>query len=84
MKTCEEENNIVDSWKQEATRLLRAELALSGVSLKTLSQRLESCESVTISPKSLSNRIGAGSFSMAFFMQCMSVLDKKIVVTEKK
>ena len=83
MKTEQEDNNTIDVWKQEATRLLRAELALSGVTLTILSKRLESCEGITISAKSLSNRIGAGSFSMAFFMQCMSVLGKKTMAIEK-
>ncbi len=65
-------------WQLEARRLLRAELARRGVTYKALSRALEDI-GVDETPKALSNKIGRGSFGFDFFLQCMHVLDIKVV-----
>jgi hypothetical protein len=61
-------------WKQEARRLLRAQLALKDLTYKGLSRALLSV-GIDESPKALANKISRGTFSFSFFLQCMRALD---------
>ncbi|MBT9538306.1 DUF6471 domain-containing protein [Thiobacillus sp.] len=65
-------------WKQEARRLLRAQLALKDVTYKGLSRALLSV-GVDENPKALANKIIRGTFSFSFFLQCMRALDVDVV-----
>lgn len=65
-------------WKQEARRLLRAQLALKDVTYKGLSRALLSV-GVDEEPKVLANKIARGTFSFSFFLQCMRALDIDVV-----
>jgi hypothetical protein len=65
-------------WKQEARRLLRAQLALKDVTYKGLSRALLSV-GVDEEPKALANKIARGTFSFSFFLQCMRALDIEVV-----
>ncbi len=65
-------------WKQEARRLLRAQLALKDVTYKGLSRALLSV-GVDENPKALANKIVRGTFSFSFFLQCMRALDIDVV-----
>lgn len=65
-------------WKQEARRLLRAQLALKDVTYKGLSRALLSV-GVDENPKALANKIVRGTFSFSFFLQCMRALDIEVV-----
>lgn len=65
-------------WKQEARRLLRAQLALKDVTYKGLSRALLSV-GVDENPKALANKITRGTFSFSFFLQCMRALDVDVV-----
>ena len=65
-------------WKQEARRLLRAQLAIKDVTYKGLSRALLSV-GVDENPKALANKIVRGTFSFSFFLQCMRALDIDVV-----
>lgn len=69
---------IPQDWQKEARRLLRAQLALKDMGYKELSRALESV-GVEEGAKALSNKIGRGTFSFSFFLQCMRALDIKVV-----
>lgn len=61
-------------WNREARRLLKAELARREVGYKALSRALEKY-GIQEDPKVLSTKINRGTFSFAFFLQCMRALD---------
>lgn len=74
----------MDSWNLEAKRLLKAELARSGVSYKVLVARLETL-GIADNESAIANRIARGKFSFAFFLQCMRALGVDTVrVAERK
>lgn len=60
-------------WSREARRVLKAELAKCDASYKTLSRALEEL-GIEENPKALSTKINRGTFSFAFFLQCMRAL----------
>jgi hypothetical protein len=61
-------------WQREARRILQVELARKDIGYKELSRALEAACGVDIDPKALSNKVGRGTFSFAFFLQCMKAL----------
>jgi hypothetical protein len=61
-------------WQREARRQLQVELARKDIGYKELSRALENVCGVDIEPKALSNKVGRGTFSFAFFLQCMRAL----------
>lgn len=61
-------------WQREARRLLQVELARKDIGYKELSRVLETACDVDIDPKALSNKVGRGTFSFVFFLQCMKAL----------
>lgn len=65
-------------WQLDARRLLRAQLALKDMGYKELSRALETL-GIEESPKVLSNKINRGTFSFAFFLQCMRALGIRTV-----
>lgn len=68
----------MDEWNRTATCLLRAELERRQVSFKDLSRRLKPL-GICLEGPQLSNKINRGSFSFAFFLQCMRVLNVDVV-----
>lgn len=60
-------------WEGEAKRLLKAELARTGVSHKVLVARLEAM-GIEDNTAALASRITRGKFSFVFFLQCMRAL----------
>lgn len=60
-------------WEAEAKRILKAELARSGIRYKVLASRLESL-GVEDNESAIASRISRGKFSFAFFLQCMRAL----------
>jgi hypothetical protein len=71
-------------WEAEAKRLLKAELARSGVSYKMLAVKLEAL-GVNDSEAAIANRISRGKFSFVFFLQCMRALGvDEVRVAERK
>jgi hypothetical protein len=63
---------VVD-WNAEARRLLRAELARREVSYKKLVLLLEGI-GVAETERAIANKLSRGTFSFAFFIQCMKAL----------
>ncbi len=63
----------VHSWEDEARSTLRSYMRRHNVSFKTLAARLEE-RGVKDSQVNLSNKVGRGKFSFAFFMQCCDAM----------
>lgn len=56
-----------------AKRILRGELARSGVTYKVLAKRLAAM-GILESHTAIANRVSRGRFTFVFFLQCMSAL----------
>jgi len=65
-------------WNLAARRMLRIELARKDISYKQLSSLLEKI-GVDETTSAIRNKLARGTFSLAFFLQCMWVLDRKTV-----
>ena len=61
------------NWSREARRILRAEIALKDIGFKELSRALEA-EGAYVDAKVLATKISRGTFSFAFFLQCLRAL----------
>lgn len=72
MATLKSESTPHD-WEAEAKRVLKAELARAGVSHKVLVARFEAM-GIEDTVGGVSSRIARGTFSFAFFLQCMRAL----------
>jgi len=57
----------------EARVLLKREMEAAGVGYAELSEALL-LQGLCLSPKVLSNKVNRGTFTMAFFLQCMALL----------
>lgn len=53
---------------------MQVELARKDIGYKELARALKTICGVNIDPKTLSNKVGRGTFSFAFFLQCMKTL----------
>lgn len=63
-----------EKWCKEASRVLKARLVREGVSYTQLVQRLnDSGAGETYA--SVANKLSRGTFSFAFYLQCVSVLE---------
>lgn len=60
-------------WQQQARRLLKAELARKELSYKELARLLEGI-GVHETERSLQSKVGRGTFSFVFFLQCMKAI----------
>jgi hypothetical protein len=60
-------------WNSGAARLLKAEIAREGLTLARLAARLQRL-GLDETEASVKNKLYRGTFSMAFFMQCMQAL----------
>jgi hypothetical protein len=67
-----------DTWESRASRLVRARLALSGMSQKELAERL-SRNGRKVTAASINSKIARGTFSAAFFLEVLAVLGAKSV-----
>ena len=61
-------------WTVRAKNLIRSELTRKGVTYAQLSERLAAI-GVQENEKNVANKIGRGTFSMVFFMQCMEAIE---------
>ncbi|MDY0744788.1 DUF6471 domain-containing protein [Paucibacter sp. R3-3] len=61
-------------WEEQARNTLRAHMRQQHMSFKTLQVRLEAL-GVFDSQVNLSNKVGRGKFSYAFFLQCMEAMN---------
>ncbi len=60
-------------WNQKAKRLLKSELIKRGVSTSELAILLNN-EGIGETKSSIDSKISRGTFSAAFFIQCLSVI----------
>lgn len=74
--------NMTD-WNLQAKAILRAELARKDIGYKRLSQLLEDI-GVDESPSAITNKMSRGSFSFAFFLQCMKAIGRVHVQIDLK
>jgi hypothetical protein len=65
-------------WAKEATNILKAEMVRSGLSYNDMLEKLAKI-GIDEDYKSLANKIGRGTFSFIFFMQCMKAMGKNEV-----
>lgn len=65
-------------WNAGAARLLKAEIARAGITLAKLAQRLRRM-GLEETEASVKNKLYRGTFTLAFFMQCMQALGRQTV-----
>lgn len=65
-------------WSSAACNLLKSELARAGVGYEELVRRLAAI-GIEESYKGIAAKINRGTFSFAFFMQCMQALGQKTI-----
>jgi len=70
-----------DDWNKRATRIIKVELARADIGYEELIKRLEVI-GVTESYTGIAAKINRGTFSFAFFMQCMKALNQKNIRLE--
>ena len=64
------------SWEQEASNLLKAELARRGLNYQALHEHLAKI-GIDKSPQNLNKTINLGKFSLIFFLQCAKAMGLK-------
>ncbi|RII27336.1 MAG: hypothetical protein CXR31_08815 [Geobacter sp.] len=69
------------NWNETAKRLLKAELARRNISHKELAARLQS-HGVTITRASIDSKLSRGTFSAAFFLQCLTAIETRTLNLE--
>lgn len=60
-------------WEDQAAKLLKVELARSGISYKVLAAKLGGIGN-TETESAINSKINRGKYQMAFFLQCMHAL----------
>ena len=68
-----------DRWQNAAKDLLRTEMKRRGVSYEDLAHLMKDIGLVE-SSRALTNKVSRGTFSTAFFLQCMTALGVKSLV----
>ncbi len=63
-------------YQAKAKGLLKAEMARRNLSYEDLAEKLKGI-GVEESPKNLSNKVGRGSFTAGFMLQCLEVIGVK-------
>lgn len=64
---------VREEWETRAKNLLRGELKRRGITYATLAELLKEI-GIEENERNLSNKIGRGSFSVAFLLQCLHVI----------
>ena len=62
-----------DHWKTQAKQLIRAEMKRRSLSYADLASRMQGL-GLAANERTLANKIAAGGFSAAFFLQCMEAI----------
>jgi len=70
-------SEVEQRWRTEASRVLKSRLVRHGLSYKELARRL-SAAGVAESSASIANKISRGSFTFAFYLHCMHVLEHQL------
>ena len=72
-----------DLWKNMSKSTLKSELSKKSVDYNQLSEKLAEI-GVSESPANINSKINRGTFSFAFFMQCMQAINTKNIIFEIK
>ena len=64
---------VDEEWQGRASGVLKAELARRHISYRELAKRLQAI-GISDTEKNLSNKISRGTFTAAFFIQCMDAI----------
>ena len=72
-----------DLWKNMSKSTLKSELSKKSVDYNQLSEKLSKI-GVSESPANINSKINRGTFSFAFFMQCMQAINTKNIIFETK
>jgi hypothetical protein len=67
---------IEDRWKSQAKQLIRSEMKRRSLSYADLASRMQGL-GLEANERTLANKIAAGGFSAAFFLQCMEAIGVK-------
>jgi hypothetical protein len=67
-----------DDWKTQAKQLIRAEMKRRSLSYADLATRMHGI-GLPVNERTLANKIAAGGFSAAFFLQCMGAIGTKVL-----
>jgi 3-mercaptopyruvate sulfurtransferase SseA len=67
-----------DHWKTQAKQLIRAEMKRRSLSYADLANRMQEL-GLTANERTVANKIAAGGFSAAFFLQCMEAIGVKAI-----
>ena len=65
-----------DNWKIQAKQIIRAEMKRRSLSYTDLANRMQEL-GLAANERTLANKIAAGGFSAAFFLQCMEAIGTK-------
>lgn len=65
--------NVTEEWQKRAKGLLKAELKRRHLGYKELAEKLGGF-GVEESERNLANKISRGSFTAAFFLQCLAAI----------
>jgi len=64
-------------WNKEARRVLRFEMKIRDIGYKELLKRLYSIGITDETERSIISKVSRGTFSTAFFLQCLRAMDVK-------
>lgn len=67
-----------EAWAAVSKGLLKAELVKRGISYQQLADRLEAL-GITYTTENLTNKVNRGKFSTIFLLQCLEVIDCKVL-----
>lgn len=67
-------DGVDKEYQTKAKGLLRAEMARRNLSYEDLAEKLKSI-GIEESAKNLSNKVGRGSFTAGFFLQCLKAME---------
>lgn len=76
MKNKVKEVKMEETWNKKATNILKSILTRKNIKYNELSLKLKEL-GVEETQGSISNKISRGTFSFAFFIQCMEALEIK-------
>ena len=65
--------DITDAWQKKAKGILKAELKRRHLGYKELAEKLEAI-GVEENERNLANKVSRGSFTAAFFLQCLAAI----------
>jgi hypothetical protein len=67
-----------DDWKIQAKQLIRAEMKRRSLSYADLATRMQGI-GLAANERTVANKIAAGGFSAAFFLQCVEAIGVKAI-----